>query len=278
MKNNNQINVLGKQEFVGKQIPIIEGGFGEGKRCLTDKVIAEIHNQAPRKVRETINNNIKRFKVDIDLIDIKRVLDTDTLRNLDYAKQSITQSEHIYLLSERGYAKLIKIMDSDLAWEIHDKLIDEYFTMRNIINNQTIDMEYINALVPNIIQNTLQGTMLMINKNNEIIDKKINDTLDYAKNIITQQEIKHEEQLSRTIDLIGFKTSNTSSLSKLLKSKLADIKGYDVKASDYHYMSAKERIFRRMNVFKWEDIPVNRYNDVHAMIDSIDCLEAIEEI
>ena len=39
-------------------------------------------------------------------------------------------ANNIYLLSERGYAKLIKIMDSDLAWDIHDKLIDEYFQLR----------------------------------------------------------------------------------------------------------------------------------------------------
>ena len=26
-------------------------------------------------------------------------------------------------------------MDTDLAWEIHDKLIDEYFTMREVINS-----------------------------------------------------------------------------------------------------------------------------------------------
>ena len=57
------------------------------------------------------------------------------MTSLGYAKQSITQAEHIYLLSERGYAKLIKIMDTDLAWEIHDKLIDEYFAMREIINS-----------------------------------------------------------------------------------------------------------------------------------------------
>lgn len=41
---------------------------------------------------------------------MKRIGMNDTLINLDYAKQSITQAEHIYLLSERGYAKLIKII------------------------------------------------------------------------------------------------------------------------------------------------------------------------
>ena len=38
--------------------------------------------------------------------------------DLGYAKQSITQAKNIYLLSERGYAKLIKIMDTDLAKDV----------------------------------------------------------------------------------------------------------------------------------------------------------------
>ena len=61
-----------------------------------------------------------------DTLDLKqRAVLNDTLElllNMGYAKQSITQAEHIYLLSERGYAKLIKIMDSDLAWAILHKL------------------------------------------------------------------------------------------------------------------------------------------------------------
>lgn len=56
----------------------------------------------------------------------------DFVLELGYTKSAITQAEHIYLLSERGYAKLIKIMDTDLAWEIHDRLIDEYFELREL--------------------------------------------------------------------------------------------------------------------------------------------------
>lgn len=130
-----ELQVKGTQSFMGKEIPVVEGGFGEGKRCLTDKTIGEIHNQLPGEIRRRINDNIKRFKKDIDFIDLKGVAETHTLINLGYSKQSITQAKNIYLLSERGYAKLIKIMDTDLAWEIHDKLIDEYFTMRKVINS-----------------------------------------------------------------------------------------------------------------------------------------------
>lgn len=130
----NELKVTGKQQFMGLDIPVTLGGFGEGKKCISDKTIAEIHRQPEREIRRRISDNIKRFKEGTDYIDFaQRVGESHTLElllSLGYAKQSITQAEHIYILSERGYAKLIKIMDTDLAWEIHDKLIDEYFELR----------------------------------------------------------------------------------------------------------------------------------------------------
>lgn len=130
-----ELLIKGTQKFMGKEIPVIEGGFGEGKRCLTDKTVAEIHGMITFNIRARISSNIKRFKEGIDIIDLKRICEINTLINLGYSKQSIKQAEHLYLLSERGYAKLIKIMDTDLAWDIHDKLMDEYFIMREKINS-----------------------------------------------------------------------------------------------------------------------------------------------
>lgn len=137
--------VCGKQKFMEKEIPVVLGGFGEGKKCICDKTIAEIHGMNTFDVRRRITDNIKRFKENIDFIDLKEGMrhthtsekqcigENDTLellQRLGYAKQSITQAEHIYLLSERGYGKLIKIMDTDLAWEIHDNIMDEYFQLK----------------------------------------------------------------------------------------------------------------------------------------------------
>lgn len=127
----NELKVLGTQEFMGKEIPSIVGGFGEDCKVVTDKMVAEIHGTTPREIRKSINRNISRFKESIDVIDLKQR--GDDITTLGYAKQSITQAENIYLLSERGYAKLIKIMDTDLAWEVHDRLVDEYFTMQETI-------------------------------------------------------------------------------------------------------------------------------------------------
>ena len=129
--------IKGLQEVLGKEIPIIEGGFGDGKRCITDKNIAEIHDMKAIHVREAINKNIKRFKENIDFIDLKDIenFDNNLLVSLDYSKMQISKAEHIYLLSERGYSKLIKIFDTDLAWEVHDILMDNYFAMREVINS-----------------------------------------------------------------------------------------------------------------------------------------------
>ena len=120
---------------MGISIPVIEGGFGEDCRVLTDKMISEIHNMRNADVRRRITDNLKRFKENIDYINLKGVYEMHTLEEMGYAKQSITQAENIFLLSERGYSKLIKIMDTDKAWEVHDELVDSYFSMRETIKN-----------------------------------------------------------------------------------------------------------------------------------------------
>lgn len=148
----NELRVAGSQKFMGKEIPVVAGGFGENAKCISDKTVAEIHGIEIKHVRELINRNIKRFKLAVDIIDLKAIVLNDnnlessrserphfyscaqdaqqSLEQLGYTQMQISKSEHIYILSERGYAKLIKIMDTDLAWEIHDKLMDEYFRMK----------------------------------------------------------------------------------------------------------------------------------------------------
>ena len=42
----------------------------------------------------------------------------------------IAKANSIYLLSERGYAKLLKILEDDTAWELYDRFVDGYFDMR----------------------------------------------------------------------------------------------------------------------------------------------------
>lgn len=133
------LTVEGSQEFMDKEIPIIVGGFGDDNRVMTDKTISEIHGMNVTDVRRRITDNAKRFKDNIDFIDLLNCYAPNAqqlLAQFGYSKMQISKAEHIYILSERGYSKLIKIMDTDLAWEIHDKLIDDYFTLRETVSKQ----------------------------------------------------------------------------------------------------------------------------------------------
>ena len=127
----NELKVLGT-EHIGKiTFTGIEGGFGPGKKAMLIRDIALIHKQTVGNINLLINRNRKRFKDGIDIIDLKTNQNfAIVLSKSGFTQNQINASSHIYLLSERGYAKLLKIMDDDKAWEIYDELVDNYFNMR----------------------------------------------------------------------------------------------------------------------------------------------------
>lgn len=132
-----ELKVLG-QEQVGKfEFTGIEGGFGEGKKAMLISDIAKIHDTAVKKLNQTINRNRKQFVDDLDIIDLKQVNNfAVTLSDLGFSQNQINASKHIYLLSERGYLKLLKIMDDDKAWDIYNDIVDNYFNMRVAIKEK----------------------------------------------------------------------------------------------------------------------------------------------
>jgi len=147
----NKIKVNGTQEFMGINIPIIEGGFGEDKRITTAKTISEIHDSRLSDVNASIKRLIEnnRLKDGTDYIDI--LSETVSLRDL--AKElnlySSNRTRNAFILSERGYTKLIKSMDDDKSWEVMDKFIDEYFLMRQSFkenNTPQLPVDYLSAL------------------------------------------------------------------------------------------------------------------------------------
>ena len=64
------IVIKGTQEFLGKELPIIEGGFGEGQKVILAKTIAEIHEVELKRINELIGNNIDEFEIGVDLLDL----------------------------------------------------------------------------------------------------------------------------------------------------------------------------------------------------------------
>jgi hypothetical protein len=130
------LKVLGKQSIAGLEFTGIQGGFGEGKKAMLVKEIAEIHGQPLGEINRRINDNKKRFVDGIDIRDLKNDGFEPLLYELGFSKRDVLISKAIYLLSERGYSKLLKILEDDKAWELYDQLVDGYFNMREYIQQE----------------------------------------------------------------------------------------------------------------------------------------------
>lgn len=131
----NEIRLLGRRNIAGYEFTGIEGGFGEGKKAMLVKDIAVIHGRQSSRINERINENRKRFKDGLDIIDLLGVGLTDTeIKKYGFTQQAVNsyrgRNGNIYLLSERGYFKLLKILEDEKAWDIYDQFVDGYFNMR----------------------------------------------------------------------------------------------------------------------------------------------------
>lgn len=187
----NELFVRGTQNFMGKEIPIVEGGFGENCKCITTKTISEIHGIEIKRINELINNNIRRFKENVDYIDL---LCSDDFKDVvnDLGLKGSNRTKNIYLLSERGYAKLIKIMDTDIAWEVHDSLMDEYFRMREVIKN-TLSAADI-AMLRVVKSETPEELMVAMREYNNTVVKPLQKTIDYQKPIVSLAELRIDKK------------------------------------------------------------------------------------
>lgn len=129
-----ELQVLGKEKIGKYEFTGIEGGFGEDKKSMLVKDIAIIHSQTVGNINLLINRNRKRFKDGVDIIDLKDDEFAIVLSKSGFTQNQINATKNIYLLSERGYSKLLKIIEDDTAWDIYDELVDNYFNMRQAIH------------------------------------------------------------------------------------------------------------------------------------------------
>ena len=197
MSNLKQMNIGGQVVPVvvngmvnveGMKFHDIEGGFGEGKKAMLVKEIAEIHGRELRVINQNIERNRLRFKDGIDILDLKGTEFAITLSDSGiYTKNALNASSNIYLLSERGYAKLLKILEDDVAWEQYEKLVDGYFNMRKQIPKMSKELQAILMLDEKTVE-----------MDNRIAKLENNMTIDYA-----QQEELRELANKKATSVLG---------------------------------------------------------------------------
>ena len=204
-----EIEVTGVQEFLGKEIPVIEGGFGEGKKVVLAKTIAEIHDIELKKVNELIKHNLDEFEEGIDILDLKdNGLYRVPFEELGFSNRDVAISKNIYLLSEQGYMALVSLMRTEKAKELRKKFRREYFAMRRVIKEEKSNLDNLSPQLQLLINMELDQKRLI---------QQLNEVNHHA--LSAKAEIKEIRQV------VNLDTTNWRSETRTLIAKIARKQG-----------------------------------------------------
>ncbi len=211
------LNVRGTQDFLGKEIPVIEGGFGEGQKVMLAKTIAEVHETRLLDINAKINEHIDEFEIGIDLLDLKNSNENlvPLLEGI-YTKQSIANSKNIYLLSEQGYMLLVGFMNTDKAKEIRKQLRRDYFAMRQVINSSEQLKSNLLLEIYNGGQNGVLASKQLVELETKPLQETIQVQSDTIGKLVPLANFANSVQVSKQSILVG-------ELAKLLKQNGIDI-------------------------------------------------------
>ena len=212
----NNLILKEKQNFMGIEIPVIEGGFGEGQKVMLAKTIAEIHDIELKEINKLINNNLDEFEFKIDILDLKGNKNFEVICNHHglYSQNAINRSSNIYLLSEQGYMALVGLMRTDKAKEIRRRLRREYFSMRanrkeeisSRIKEKEIEARYNNSVArrANAILKVIKDNPLMTKEEKQRLQTKATEIL------------LGQEKIERNLQKIERKTYTATEVGKML--------------------------------------------------------------
>ena len=257
----NEFKNIGKQTIGQYEFTGIEGGFGEDKKAMLVRDIAEIHGSTVKRVNELINRNRKRFKDEVDIIDL---LSDESfavvLNDSGFNQNQINASNNIYLLSERGYAKLLKILEDDKAWEIYDELVDNYFNMRETQKKLPNTREAIQQLLLQGVEEVNQRVDDMEKRITNVEENAKLDTGDY--NVITTRVKKRVYEVARAY---GW-ANNKEAISALFKDINSGIKRIaHVEARTQLQVKHYEQVMDFIN--DWEPSVATRYELKQTKLD-----------
>ncbi len=196
----NEIIIKGTQDFMGINIPIIEGGFGENCKVILAKTIADIHGVRLNDIQDLINQNIDEFEFGVDILDLcDENFKTDAV-GLGFITSN--RQKHCYLLSEQGYMLLVGFMKTEKAKEIRKNLRREYFAMRHVINSNEqlkaqLLLEIYNGGQSAVIASK-QLTDMEVEEKTALLVHKIEEDKPYT------EFAKHVTESSDTVDIGEF--------------------------------------------------------------------------
>lgn len=102
----------------------------EGVRVVTTKQIAEMYGTDSKVVSYIFNHNKERYTEGKHYF----LLTGDKLKSFREIHEYSTRVPKLYLWTERGALLLAKSINTDVAWDAYERLVDFYFDVRTKFN------------------------------------------------------------------------------------------------------------------------------------------------
>lgn len=127
------LKLKGEFKLMDKNFTNIGGAFAPGVDTFLVKQLAELHDNDVDEINQIIHDKKDFFRDYKEVVDLKtrpdflkKLVDNDILDE-DYVNSEI----NIYLLSERGYLKLLMALTDDLSWELYEIMLDKILAVTN---------------------------------------------------------------------------------------------------------------------------------------------------
>ena len=163
-----------------------------------------------------------------------------------------------FLITKRGCEFLAHKTTGTKGNLFTDRYMDRFEQMKQQLINPVVN----NLDLANQMMNVMQNTQMMAQ-----VVQGLNQGMVYMQQYVQDSIQAKDQQIEQAMELIGIRTRNISRLTNKLKEVLFEKYGCYIKASDVRYVNAKNKIFKEFKVYKWEEIPVGKYNAVYAYIE-----------
>ncbi|HGA6477145.1 TPA: ORF6N domain-containing protein [Salmonella enterica subsp. enterica serovar Saintpaul] len=194
--------------YTAQDLPILEW---EGVRVVTTETLAKGYGTDAANIRKNFERNVKRF---VDSVHVFHLTGSKLKEFKNYATKShlvgcnnTTTSDvvnkhakHFILWTEKGAARMSKIVDTDQAWEFFEKLEDAYFRQRKPEQQPTAEMAMLlmqalaqqNQLTKLVLERSNQQSQLTQELLNEIRENRQLRAEQESHQPLTNQELLRE--------------------------------------------------------------------------------------
>lgn len=174
-----------------------------GKRVVTAKDIADLHERDVKRVVENFQNNKEKFELGKDYFEITKEEIRKSKFSESFSKYSKNSVEILY--TERGYLKLTKTFNDELSWKIQDLLVESYFVVKDNLDKIELPKTYLEALKELVVKEEEKQKLLKENEQKQKVIEYQKPKVEYTDNVLKSDTLINISQIAKDFGLSGIK-------------------------------------------------------------------------